>query len=411
MSEHSYPARFTTTNCVSSLVIAMYSQDLKGRISMLIYRRLRSKPSISLLPRQGITPSSGAVRAFTLIELLVVIAIIALLMSILMPSLRNARDHAKEVVCGAHLRSFGIGLANYTYENNEWLPGLNTSGVALRALRGSDAEALRNSALPVQSFDWMTPIFDEYNLPEKRSERFKYLLKRYTCPALAGTSSIAMAFGNTPDEEDFEQVKEWSAVSYLMPAYFQYWGDDQAGRTLAPMESFPQMKVRAKAAPEGWKNVRVKNYVSRLDRIGTPAGKIFAADGTRYLDDSLLLYHDIAPFPTYFGSFTTSGAWWRGSTAYGVHEESMNWSRSGGSLGSPSNGRNLFLSYRHSVHQSGNGYAENNHGMLNAVFFDGHVELMNDRDSRKIGYWYPKGAVVKQAGQGMTDVEEGTVIH
>ena len=62
---------------------------------------------------------------FTLIELLVVISIIALLLSILMPSLKKARDLAKDVVCRNRLRQQGITIMTYTADNNGWFPEHN----------------------------------------------------------------------------------------------------------------------------------------------------------------------------------------------------------------------------------------------------------------------------------------------
>jgi prepilin-type N-terminal cleavage/methylation domain-containing protein/prepilin-type processing-associated H-X9-DG protein len=65
---------------------------------------------------------------FTLIELLVVIAIIALLLSILMPALRNAREQARRQNCGMRIRQQVLALNLYANENNAKLPLPTTSG-------------------------------------------------------------------------------------------------------------------------------------------------------------------------------------------------------------------------------------------------------------------------------------------
>ncbi|MHC4757482.1 MAG: type II secretion system protein [Planctomycetota bacterium] len=64
-------------------------------------------------------------KAFTLIELLVVIAIIALLMSILMPALRNVRDQAKDAMCKQRLQQWGVMYNMYADDYDGQLMGWN----------------------------------------------------------------------------------------------------------------------------------------------------------------------------------------------------------------------------------------------------------------------------------------------
>jgi prepilin-type N-terminal cleavage/methylation domain-containing protein/prepilin-type processing-associated H-X9-DG protein len=61
-------------------------------------------------------------RGFTLVELLVVIAVIALLMSILMPVLKMARDQAIRIVCGNHVKNLMLSLTMYADKNSYKIP-------------------------------------------------------------------------------------------------------------------------------------------------------------------------------------------------------------------------------------------------------------------------------------------------
>src|SRR5689334_19358940 len=61
--------------------------------------------------------------AFTLVELLVVIGIIALLISILLPTLAKARSAARTVACAANLRSILQGMQMFAAQNKGQIPG------------------------------------------------------------------------------------------------------------------------------------------------------------------------------------------------------------------------------------------------------------------------------------------------
>src|SRR5688500_964240 len=61
-------------------------------------------------------------QAFTLIELLVTVAIIALLISILLPSLTRVRSQAKSSVCLSNLKQIGTGLVMYLGQNRDFYP-------------------------------------------------------------------------------------------------------------------------------------------------------------------------------------------------------------------------------------------------------------------------------------------------
>jgi prepilin-type processing-associated H-X9-DG protein len=62
--------------------------------------------------------------AFTLVELLVVVGIIALLVTILMPSLGRARELARRTVCKTNLHGLGRAWRIYFADNDNGFPGV-----------------------------------------------------------------------------------------------------------------------------------------------------------------------------------------------------------------------------------------------------------------------------------------------
>jgi len=62
------------------------------------------------------------INGFTLIELLVVIAIISLLVSILLPSLSQARELAQRTACASNMHTISVGLNMYYSERNDKMP-------------------------------------------------------------------------------------------------------------------------------------------------------------------------------------------------------------------------------------------------------------------------------------------------
>jgi prepilin-type N-terminal cleavage/methylation domain-containing protein/prepilin-type processing-associated H-X9-DG protein len=75
---------------------------------------------------RGIRHGTGATSGFSLIELLCVVTIIAVLASLVLPAVQQARKRAQSVACAANLRQIGVAVNLYITDHDNTYPCIET---------------------------------------------------------------------------------------------------------------------------------------------------------------------------------------------------------------------------------------------------------------------------------------------
>lgn len=332
---------------------------------------------------QTTNPPKARCSGFTLIELLIVIAIIALLISILLPSLGAARRTARTMICGSNQRQMVVALTGYCDNNKDWLPGSpSTSG-------NTAATKSVFNGIATTSYDWMGPLANFMNLQGP------------------GEGYSAQDSGDEQRGKRMEWYGSISSMNCPENNFRSYAADTGSG---ADLSKFPEIRMFSFNTSTGFFSTAEPNpigigprtgnerpnYRPMLSQVGPQSRKAAFYDGHRYAD-----MINAPKGPDYDpniagnqgGAFSDAGPWINESKALSRRAAPGEFTSSPWSKGMVDA---RFWAFRHGLKKvvPVPGSSTPNSGVQclgNLVFFDGHVELMDDLKATNPSYWMPTG--------------------
>lgn len=250
--------------------------------------------------------------AFTLIELLVVVAIIAVLISILLPSLNQAKRQARQLVCGTNLRAFGEAMNHYSLDNRNWivrgLENISKGGGADPSCNRSLAHGLYQdtptAAIPYLNYKGMRD--KNSNNPNivytvggsGFNDLYCYLWStdsEFSHEGALQPFSITRQF-NCPDYvvgENAAKNSNWqdSPYDYVASAFILPYSDKNIAYDAGNLEWHPD--AMGSGVPVGSVDYISASRVEEIARVGSPASYIFITEGNSQNSCMSVWFHHV----------------------------------------------------------------------------------------------------------------------
>ncbi|MEM7578184.1 MAG: hypothetical protein AAF328_12010, partial [Planctomycetota bacterium] len=263
------------------------------------------------------------------------------------------------------------GLVTYATDNGDWIPGPNTSGAVIGATSGNGAGApyRESSTYPTQNMDWVSPAMGtSLGLPGEYGEKVATMFDNdFRCPANQEFYDGVVGGTLPPGSPDPTAIRASSYSAML--------GFHIASEISSMGASGITFGVDVGAGRDAIDSTSA-GYVPNLAVLKNPSGKVFAADGVRYVDGN-----DVDSDIT----FNTFHRQLKGGNF-------MDW---GPSVAAGGGSPYKFEVDRQTPTEAGKQFAFRHNGGLNQIYFDGHGETMSAAESTDVDLYFPSGYTVK----------------